>query len=180
MSIFTKHGDSGETSLINGCRVKKNDPRIEAYGTVDELNAVLGIARAHTKNKAINAVLKQAQHRLFTIGAELASLEAQNELIKPPRISEKDLDEMEKKIYAVEKKLPRQTSFILPNGAKSASFLHLARTVCRRAERRTVECAGFGLNPNVLKYLNRLGVLLFLFARLDNRGRAKEEAVKYK
>lgn len=178
MSIFTKLGDAGETSLIGGCRVKKNDQRIEAYGTVDELNAVLGMVRAQTKNKTINNVLKQVQHRLFTIGAELASLDTKN-VMKIPVIKEKDLNELENAIYTTEKKLPKQKSFILPNGTQNATLLHLARTVCRRAERRVVECSEFKPDPNLLKYLNRLGVLLFLFARLENKGKAKEEAVEY-
>lgn len=165
MSIVTKTGDKGETSLPGGARVAKTDFRIEAYGTVDELNASIGCALAYIKNSDAKKILHQVQNDLFKIGAELAGAKK--------KITAKDTTAIEKEVYKTEKKLPMQKSFILPAGNQSAAHLHLARTICRRAERRVLPCKP---NPEIIRYLNRLGDLLFIYARLENK---KDEPVKY-
>ncbi len=165
MSIVTKTGDKGETSLLGGARVAKTDLRIEAYGTADELNASIGCALAYIKNSDAKKILNQVQNDLFKIGAELAG--------SKKKITSKDTNAIEKEIYKTEKKLPMQKSFILPAGNQSATHLHLARTICRRAERRVLPCKP---NPEIIRYLNRLGDLLFIYARLENK---KDEPVRY-
>jgi len=180
MSIATKTGDKGETSLIGGERLKKNDSRLEAYGTVDELNAALGVALAYTQGKAIRDVLSQVQHDLFTIGAELAALTAKTLTMDLPRITAEHLAFIDEALVTTENILPPQKSFIIPNGTESGAHLHLARTICRRAERAVVNCSDkHQINSEIIKYLNRLGDLLFLFARAENQGKIPEEAVKY-
>lgn len=178
MSIVTKSGDKGDTSLIGGERVEKDDPRIEAYGTIDELNAILGMVLSYSKNSVVNNVLTHVQNHLFTIGAELAALDGKV-AANIPHIQSKHTVLIEKVVYDVEKELPKQTGFILPKGTVSASFLHFARTVCRRAERNIVKCRQFKLNPETVKYLNRLSDLLFILARLENKGEAEEVYVTY-
>ncbi|VVB81348.1 Cobalamin adenosyltransferase [uncultured archaeon] len=165
MSIVTKGGDKGETSLLGGQRVPKTDCRIEAYGTVDELNASIGVARSYVKDSSAKKTLHQVQNDLFKIGAELAGAKK--------KITAKDTKKIENEVYKIEKKLPLQKSFILPAGNQSSTHLHLARTICRRAERRVLPCKP---NPEIIRYLNRLGDLLFIYARLENR---KDEAVRY-
>ena len=175
MSIVTKGGDKGETSLLGGQRVPKTDPRIQAYGDVDELNASIGVALAYTKNSAAKKILHQVQNDLFRIGAELAALGTK--FTKLPRITPAHTDTIEKEVYRVEAILPKQKSFILPAGNESAAHLHLARTVCRRAERSAVACGQKYQIPEIIKYINRLSDLLFIYARLENKG--KDEPVKY-
>lgn len=179
MSISTKTGDRGETSLIGGDRVRKNDLRIEAYGTVDELNALLGVCLNVIESPAIKSVISQVQHDLFTIGAELAALNGKEMTMNLPKLTEEHLAFIDSALETTENALPQQRNFILPKGVPSAAYLHLARTVCRRAERCVAACASHNPNPNILRYLNRLGDLLFLFARLENKGKAPEEAVQY-
>ncbi len=173
MSIVTKGGDKGETSLLGGQRVPKNDLRIEAYGDVDELNAAIGIALTYAKDKTMKKTLHQVLNDLFRIGAELAALGTR--FTKFPKITEAHTNAIEKEVYRVEAKLPKQRSFILPAGNESATHLHLARAICRRAERRVVALRN--VNPELIKYLNRLSDVLFIYARLENKG--KDEAVKY-
>jgi cob(I)alamin adenosyltransferase len=137
MRIYTRTGDTGETGLIGGQRVPKDDPRVEAYGTVDELNAVLGVARGYLRDQhELDALLERIQNELFDIGAELAS---------PPEraaqfqtIEERHIRAMEEAIDRFEEELPPLRQFILPGGTQAAAYLHLARTVCRRAERQVV------------------------------------------
>lgn len=180
MSIATKTGDKGDTSLVGGERVRKTDPRIEAYGTVDELNACIGVALAYMTNSHLKTILTTVQHDLFTIGAELASITSKKLTMDLPRVSNKHLDSLDAELLVLEQQLPAQTSFILPNGTPAASHLHLARTICRRAERRVVECAQqHELNIELLKYLNRLSDYLFLCARKENQGHVAEEKVRY-
>lgn len=193
MSIATKAGDKGTSSLIGGVRVRKDDPRIEAYGTVDELNAVVGLCLNYATASEVIVTLNQVQHHLFSVGAELASLGTPNETTK---IKHSHVEFLEEALYKVESSLPQQKHFILPNGTKAASYLHLARTICRRAERRAVVCANIGagavgsnqiknqaqnqVNSELVRYLNRLSDLLFLFARLENnQANCQEEKVKY-
>jgi len=176
MSIATKTGDKGETSLLGGERVNKTDIRITAYGTIDELNAALGVALSYVSNIALTKI----QNHLFTIGAELAGITSKKLTIDIPRISSKHLEFLEKELTELEAELPVQKEFILPQGTQSATHLQLARTICRRAERKIVECAQkHEMNPEVIRYLNRLGDLLFLYARKENLGKIVEEPVKY-
>lgn len=172
MSIITKGGDKGETSLLGGKRVPKTDVRIEAYGTVDELNATIGMALCHTKKSTL---LPQTQNDLFKIGAELSAADTQ--FTNYPKITQEDADRMEKEVHIIEQALPKQTGFILPRGTQAAAALHLARTVCRRAERAVVECAQqHKIRPELVIYLNRLSDLLFIYARQEN---SKDEQVNY-
>ncbi len=166
--IYTKTGDNGETSLFGGKRVWKDDLRIAAYGTVDELNAVIGTAIAEIKNVELNSVLISLQNVLFSIGADLATpLENTNSLI--PRIDQNNIEQLEKIIDNHDSQLPQLKNFILPGGSKGASLLHLARTVCRRAEREVVALSkNEKINSFVEIYLNRLSDLLFVLARFQN------------
>jgi cob(I)alamin adenosyltransferase len=170
MKIYTKTGDLGETGLFAGPRVRKDDCRIEAYGTVDELNAVLGLVRSAKLPPEIDAVLAEIQHRLFDLGAELATPDPQSRgtnLISPAEI-----EVLEKAIDRFEADLSPLKNFVLPGGSIGAAWLHFARTVCRRAERRVVSLAaveGVKLSPHTLIYLNRLSDLLFVLARAANR-----------
>ncbi|MBW3018819.1 cob(I)yrinic acid a,c-diamide adenosyltransferase [Candidatus Woesearchaeota archaeon] len=166
--IATKKGDKGETD-VKGERLKKHSPRISSIGAVDELNAVIGIARNYVKKASINDVLKQVQNDLFTIQADLAKEDKKT----PPELTEF----LDKAIEAIEPTLPKQTKFILPSGNLPATYLQFARTVCRRAERNCFKLNEYDpINPEILKYLNRLSDLLHLFARAEND---KEEEVKY-
>lgn len=172
MSIITKGGDKGETSLLGGARVPKTDKRIEAYGTVDELNATIGMAMCHAKKSKL---LSQVQNDLFKIGAELSALDTQ--FTNFPKITQEDADRMEKEVHIIEQALPKQNEFILPRGTQAAAALHLARTVCRRAEREVVACGQqHKPRPELVIYLNRLSDLLFIYARQEN---SKDEPVKY-
>ncbi len=173
MSIVTKGGDKGETSLLGGQRVPKTDPRIEAYGSVDELNAAIGVALAYAKNDNVKDILHQALNDLFRIGAELAAVGTK--FTNFPKISDAHTNVIEEEVYRVESELPKQKSFILPTGNESAAHLHLARAICRRAERRVLALQQ--VNPEIVKYLNRLSDLLFIYARLENNG--KDEPVSY-
>lgn len=176
MSIATKTGDKGETSLLGGERVRKTDPRIEAYGTIDELNASIGVALSYVKNADIVDALRRIQNHLFTIGAEIAAL-SDNPPKDLPQLSSKHLTFLDESLTALEAELAPQTGFILPKGTKGASHLHLARTICRRAERRVTECKPkHDINPEVLRYLNRLGDVLYVYARKENPG---DEPVAY-
>ncbi len=172
MSIVTKGGDKGETSLLGGQRVSKTDPRIEAYGDVDELNASIGVALTYVKDGNAKDILHQVLNDLFRIGAELAAMGTK--FTNFPKISSSHTNVIEEEVYRIESELPKQTSFILPAGNESATHLHLARAVCRRAERRVLALKE--VNPEIVKYLNRLSDLLFIYARLENK---KDEPVKY-
>ncbi len=168
--IYTRGGDGGETSLGDGSRVGKSDPRIEAYGTVDELNSIIGLVLTVDLSADSRTVLERVQQRLFDLGADLSvPLEDSRERL---RIAQSDVDELEVAADEVNAKLEPLTSFVLPGGTEAAARLHLARTVCRRAERRTVALAATSgsVNPLVIAYLNRLSDLLFILARESNLG----------
>jgi len=168
MKIYTKTGDDGNTSLFGGERVHKNNLRITAYGTIDELNAIIGIVISNDINDEIKIELLEIQNTLFVVGAELASPEkVKNDLIKKISISE--VEKLEKLIDRFDEKLPALKNFILPGGSKGSASLHFARTICRRAERKLVELdLKENINSNLLIYLNRLSDLLFVFARYEN------------
>ena len=169
MKIYTKTGDSGETGLFRGPRVPKHDPRVEAYGNVDELNAVLGLLLTEIQNPEIKKLISSLQHELFEVGADLATPPQQQEDSKlriPPELVER----LEKAIDHFDEKLPPLQNFILPGGSRSGSLLHYARTVCRRTERGVSKLKEQqNVNPEVLRYLNRLSDLLFVLARAENQ-----------
>jgi cob(I)alamin adenosyltransferase len=175
--VYTKSGDAGETSLVDGSRVSKADPRVAAYGDVDELNSLLGIARTGLTDPQLNEALGGIQNELFIVGADLASpLE-----IKVPRIVEDHITKMERLIDLLLEELEPLREFILPSGTQLGATLHLARAVSRRAERSVVLLAAqSAINKQALIYLNRLSDLLFVMARVANkRSGAKEEPADF-
>jgi cob(I)alamin adenosyltransferase len=172
MRIYTKTGDKGDTGLFGGGRVAKDDPRVDAYGEVDELNAVLGMARSVEMMPRIDEVLLPVQRDLFAIGALLATPdhEKMQQQLEKARIDEGRIAQLERAIDEGEAELEPLRSFILPGGTPKSAALHVARTVCRRAERRVVHLAhDHPLPPLVVIYLNRLSDLLFVLARVANR-----------
>lgn len=170
MKIYTKTGDKGETSLFGGKRVWKDDLRIQAYGTTDELNAVLGIAVAELSDTELKDVISGIQNDLFTVGSDLASpLEKENKNFVIPRIDSQFVTRLELLIDKFDSQLPALKNFILPGGSKVSAILHHARTVCRRAEREVVALSRIeGINDQIEVYLNRLSDLLFVLARFEN------------
>ena len=170
MKIYTKRGDRGETDLFGGERVPKDDARVEAYGAVDELNAFVGVAAAQSRHEDVSALLARVQSSLFDLGAYLATPEeARQKKAGIPKPSEADVAELEAHIDAFEKELEPLRSFVLPGGTQAAAAFHVARTVCRRAERRTVSLQrAEPLDPIAVRYVNRLSDLLFVLARLEN------------
>lgn len=166
VKIYTKTGDRGQTSLFSGERVSKNSNLVNAYGTVDELNSIIGVVRAlHKKPDRLAEILYQLQNELFELGADLAS-----GLAIPQRITEAQVHQLEEFIDELETNLPELKGFILPSGHVVAAHLHQARTVCRRAERLAVGAmANHKLDYVLIRYLNRLADLLFVMAREANR-----------
>lgn len=169
MKIYTKTGDTGETGLFAGPRVRKDDPRIEAFGVVDELNAILGLARCESLPPAVDGTLAAVQNELFAVGAELASPDP----IKAGTawIAESHVAALEQAIDALETHIPPLTQFILPAGNRGACTIHVARGVCRRAERRLVTLANepdTQISAVLVRYLNRLADYLFVAARATN------------
>ncbi len=165
--IYTKTGDKGKTSLIGGTKVFKSDLRIEAYGTVDELNSFIGLCLDHLKSHTINSLLAEVQDRLFTIGSALACDPEKETKLKIPDLHETDVELLEKEIDKMNEVLPSMKSFILPGGHVAVSSLHIARTVCRRAERCCVKMQKKEMEVGwlIIKYLNRLSDYLFVLAR---------------
>ena len=179
MKIYTKTGDLGETSFFGGMRVKKNDPRIEAYGILDELNSTLGMAVAFSDDPHITKIVQRIQNDLFTASAELASLTFTGTK-QMPKINSKLVEEVEGWIDEAEGKLPPQTSFIIPGGTKASSFLHFARTTIRKCERAIIGLSEqMVINPELIKYVNRLSDLFHVLARLANKELAKEQQPIY-
>lgn len=169
MKIYTKTGDSGQTRLFGGTVVSKNDLRVDCYGSVDELNAAIGVARAAGLSVESDALCVSIQSTLFVIGAELATLPQNRAKLKLATVSESDVHSLETAIDRHSEELPPLTHFILPGGVLGAAELHRARTVCRRAERLVVALqATSEVSGSILIYLNRLGDLLFVLARLEN------------
>jgi cob(I)alamin adenosyltransferase len=173
--IYTRGGDKGETSLGDGRRVSKLDARIGAYGTVDELNSALGVVLAGDCPAAVREVLSRVQNELFDLGADLSvPLDAGDRL----RVTQGQVDALERDCDRFNADLPELRSFVLPGGGEAASRLHVARALCRRAEREAIAAAGeHDLNPVVLLYLNRLSDLLFILARVVNAAEGREEPV---
>ena len=179
MKIYTKTGDAGDTGLFGGGRVAKNHPRVEAYGDVDELNAVLGLVRSTDPLPRIDDIVLPIQRDLFAIGAILATpnLEKMQQHLVKARIDDARIADLEHAIDDGDAELEPLRAFIIPGGAPKAAALHVARTVCRRAERRVVELANDTEIPGlVVIYLNRLSDLLFTLARVVNRRAGAEEA----
>jgi cob(I)alamin adenosyltransferase len=173
--IYTKGGDKGLTSLGSGQRVAKHDPRVDAYGEVDEANAAIGMARLHTKGEA-DAMLARIQNDLFDLGADLCTPEGEAKRGEQAlRIVASQVERLEREIDAMNADLEPLKSFILPGGSEAAAWLHLARTVARRAERRMTQLAAEQpINPEAIKYINRLSDHLFVLARRLNDNGAND------
>jgi len=171
LKIYTRRGDGGETDLFGGPRVAKDDRRVEAYGAVDELNACLGVCRSASEHADLHEIVEHAQGLLFDLGGALATPDAaQREKRGVPEPAAADVERLETHIDALEKELDPLRRFILPGGCAAAAAFHVARTVCRRAERRTVALHREApVGEASLRYLNRLSDLLFVMARVENR-----------
>ena len=170
--IYTRGGDKGETSLGNGARVAKHDLRVAAYGTVDEANACIGLARLHAGGE-LDEILGRIQNDLFDLGGDLCTPEAENPKYPPLRVSAVQVERLEAEIDRINADLEPLKSFVLPGGSAAAAHLHLARTVARRAEREmTALAARETINPEAVRYVNRLSDLLFVLSRHANDGGA--------
>ena len=179
MKIYTKTGDKGQTSLIGGTRVAKHHIRIEAYGTVDELNSWIGLIRDQHIDDHSKKILIEIQDRLFTIGASLAS-DPEKSKMKIPDLKEEDITLLEKEIDKMNEGLPEMKNFVLPGGHTTVSYCHIARCVCRRAERNTIHLAEENFVAElVVKYLNRLSDHLFVLSRKFTQDLNAEE-IKWK
>ena len=167
MKIYTKTGDTGKTSLIGGTRILKNDPRIEAYGTVDELNSFTGVVYDHIEDAHTKTIIKEIQDRLFTIGSELACDPNKDIKMVIPDLHDSDIELLEKEMDRMDTELPVMKNFILPGGSPAVSFSHVARSVCRRAERCCINLLEHDgkVDPIIIKYLNRLSDYFFMLAR---------------
>jgi cob(I)alamin adenosyltransferase len=177
MKIYTKTGDSGETSLFDNTRVSKADARVDAYGEVDELNACLGAARAAGVDADIAALIESLQRDLFAFGARLADPSARIAArVEKVTIDAATVQRLEQSIDRLEEMLPPLRHFILPGGSPGGALLHLARTVCRRAERRVIALGSGAVDPILIVYLNRLSDLLFVLARVVNHRAGIPEA----
>ena len=169
MKIYTKTGDGGDTSLFGKSRVSKADPRVDAYGHVDELNACLGAARAACASADLSEALAAIQKDLFALGARLADPAGRiAERVTKATVQSADVERLEHLIDALEGELPPLRRFILPGGGTCGAWLHVARTVCRRAERHVVGLGAGAVEPVIVHYLNRLSDLLFVMARAAN------------
>lgn len=174
MKIYTKTGDDGSTGLFGGPRVAKDAARIEAYGAIDELNSILGMVRCGDMPPGLDLLVARLQHELFDLGAELATPDP--ERMGVARVGATHIEELEQAIDHFESALEPLKQFILPGGTRAAAELHLARTVCRRAERRLTTLAGQEtISPQTGVYLNRLSDLLFVMARFVNRAARKPD-----
>lgn len=174
--IYTKTGDNGTTGLVGGNRVKKYDLRIEAYGTVDELNAAIGFLRSLNVTKEIINQLIHIQNKLFNIGSRLASDEKGDAYTASLKITDEDILLLENAIDNYQKELPELKGFALPGGEISVAQCHVSRTICRRAERRIIEFAEQNpVQPEILKYINRLSDFLFVLARKLSSDKNTEE-----
>jgi len=177
MKIYTKTGDKGETSLWGGKRVPKHHPRIEAYGTVDELNVSVGMVRDQVVNESRKDLLKAIQDRLFTIGSVLAA-DPEKQTLAVPDIRDADIELLEKEMDDMDGELPPLTNFILPGGHMAVSFAHQARVTCRRAERLCIALSEqSAIEPKIIRYLNRLSDYFFVLGRKMAQELRAEEIV---
>ncbi len=178
MKIYTKTGDRGETSLLRGGRVVKHHPRVEAYGTFDELNSWIGYARSVAADSELESILQRIQQYVHVLCSDVAADPAQSERgAKLPRLGQQHVDELEREIDRLDESLPPLEHFILPGGSEAGAALHLARTICRRGERRLTELieAGGAVNEHALMFVNRLSDFLFTLARWANHRQGKPE-----
>jgi cob(I)alamin adenosyltransferase len=177
IKIYTRTGDKGKTSLIGGTKVPKSDIRIDTYGTVDELNSWIGLVNDQLNDAELKDELKEIQDRLFTIGSSLATDAEKEPKMKLPDLHQKDIEFLEKKIDFMTGQLPEMKSFILPGGHTTVSYIHIARCVCRRAERLAVNMQLHELfvDEKVIQYLNRLSDYLFTLARYAGKKLGAEE-----
>ena len=180
MKIYTKMGDEGRTTFFGCGMIQKNDPRIEAFGALDELNSVIGVTLCFVEDLKLRQILIKIQNDLFTVGADLAGSSLKEAAL--PKITAEHIQELESVIDELEEKLGMPKKFILPGGTASSSFLHLCRTVTRRAERTLVGVKDLiNLNPEILRYVNRLSDLLYVLARQANKElEIKEQQPIYK
>ena len=176
MKIYTKTGDRGDTRLFDGTKTRKDDPRVETYGDVDELNSFIGAAAAWLNDSVLVAMLADIQRDLFSVGAQLANPKSAQETNERFRLDERRVGILESSIDAFETELPPLRQFILAGGCPAGALLHIARTVCRRAERRVVALAvQVPVDEIVIRYLNRLSDFLFVLARLVNHRQGQQE-----
>lgn len=168
-SVYTRVGDDGSTSLVGGIRVSKTDVRIEAYGTVDELNSEIGLLISEVKSNDDAVFLEHVQNNLFIVGSYLATDQSQTSLKSASELQQQEVEKLEHAIDEIEELIPPQRSFILPGGSRESSLAHVCRTVCRRAERRILEVAEMtSVSPQILAYMNRLSDYLFVLSRKLN------------
>jgi len=176
MKIYTRIGDRGDTRLFDGSNTRKDDPRVDAYGVVDELNSFIGAAASGIADREILDQLRDIQRDLFSVGAQLADPRAGESRNERFRLDPVRVTDLENSIDRFETELPPLRQFILPGGAPAGAMLHLARTVCRRAERKVVSLANkISVDQTVIQYLNRLSDFLFVLARLVNHRYGQEE-----
>jgi len=174
--IYTGKGDDGETALVGGRRVAKDSPRVAAYGSVDELNSHLGLAISLGVLPELESMLKTIQNTLFHLGADLATLEEDKKKISIPQIERRHVETLEQLIDRLNETVGPLENFVLPGGSPGAAALHIARTICRRAERDCVKLSRQErIGPLVVPYLNRLADALFVMARFENRGGGRSE-----
>ena len=174
-NLYTRTGDNGQTSLVGGSRTDKDAPRLEAYGTLDELNAHLGIVRSSATDPAVADALLWIQHRLFDLGAYLAC-PPESQFKLPVGITEDDITRLERAIDDLDSRLPRLDRFVLPGGCRASAETHVARTVARRAERRIVTLSRtVQLDPIAIRFVNRLSDYLFALARFNNISASVDE-----
>jgi cob(I)alamin adenosyltransferase len=170
VKIYTRTGDGGETGLFDGTRVAKSDPRVAAYGDVDELNAWLGLVRAEMTDPDLAPMLDQIQRDLFALGARLADPAKKiAQRVKKAAVTGEDISRLENWIDRLESELPPLRRFILAGGTRTGAALHVSRTICRRAERSIVALGGDAVEPELITYINRLSDLLFVMGRAANR-----------
>ena len=179
MKVYTKTGDKGETSLVGGQRVSKCCQRLESYGTVDELNSHIGVLISHISDEADRAFLTDVQGKLFVVGGYLATDNSTHEVRRGNIVTEDMVKALETEIDRIQELLPPLRLFILPGGSKEASFAHVCRTICRRAERHILRMAEEGcvVDDNVLAYVNRLSDYFFVLARKLNKDADVEDVV---
>lgn len=171
MKIYTKTGDKGETGLFGGERVSKHSTRLDAYGTVDELNSFLGLAILEVNNQEIKSIIKEIQQKLFVVGSDLATPQTEkNQKLKITRTPDEYIDETERLIDKFESQLDELKNFILPGGSKGSALLHICRTIARRAEREIVALKNTEeIGNNIVIFLNRLSDLFFVLSRFENK-----------